>query len=82
MILLLSVRTNTKFNHLHYLGIIKNKLKQYINEQNITLQTFFNLMDTNSDGQITLAEFKQKIKMLTSILDDGEINTLFQAIDR
>jgi Ca2+-binding EF-hand superfamily protein len=46
------------------------------------LQTFFNLMDSNSDGQITLAEFKQKIKMLTSILDDGEINTLFQAIDR
>ena len=46
------------------------------------MQTFFNLMDTNSDGQITLAEFKQKIKMLTSILDDGEINTLFQAIDR
>lgn len=39
-------------------------------------------MDTNSDGEITLPEFKQKIKMLTSILDDGEINVLFQAIDR
>jgi Ca2+-binding EF-hand superfamily protein len=39
-------------------------------------------MDSNSDGQVSLAELKQKLKMLQTPLDDGEMNLLFQTIDR
>lgn len=60
-----------------FAGIIKNKLKQYLHDQDITLQTLFNLMDSNSDGHVSLAELKQKLKMLHTPLEDGEMNILF-----
>lgn len=62
--------------------MIKNKMKQYMTTQDITLATLFKLIDTNSDSQLTISEFKQKMKALQVPLDDNELVSLFQYIDR
>lgn len=62
--------------------MIKNKLKDYMTQQDITLDTLFKLIDTNSDSQLTISEFKQKMKALNIPLDDHELASLFQHIDK
>lgn len=57
-------------------------MKQYMQQQDITLATLFKLIDTNSDQQLTINEFKQKLKALQVPLDDSELHSLFQHIDR
>ena len=51
-------------------------------QQDITLATLFKLIDTNSDEHLSIAEFKQKLKALQTPLDDSEMLTLFQNIDK
>lgn len=65
-----------------FVGVIKNKLKQYMQTQDITLATLFKLIDTNSDQQLSISEFKQKMKALQTPLDDSELQMLFQHLDK
>ena len=65
-----------------YIGTIKNKLKQYMQAQDITLQTLFKLIDTNSDSQLSATEFKLKLKALQTPLDESEMQQLFQLLDK
>jgi hypothetical protein len=46
------------------LRIIKNKLKIYIQTQDINLSSLFRLIDTDSDQVLTLSEFMHKMKAL------------------
>jgi hypothetical protein len=46
------------------LRVIKNKLKIYIQTQDINLSSLFRLIDTDSDQVLTLSEFMHKMKAL------------------
>ena len=50
--------------------------------QDITLATLFKLIDTNNDHQLSISEFKQKMKALQTHLDDSELQMLFQHLDK
>ena len=50
--------------------------------QDITLQTLFKLIDTNSDSQLSATEFKLKLKALQTPLDESEMQQLFQLLDK
>lgn len=52
------------FLNLNILGTIKNKLRNYIEQQDITLSGLFKLIDTNSDEKLELGEFITKMKAL------------------
>lgn len=64
------------------LGVIKNKLKQYMQAQDITLKTLFKLIDTNSDSQLSATEFKLKLKALQTPLDESEIQSFYLLLDK
>lgn len=64
------------------LGTIKNKLKNYIEQQDITLSGLFKIIDTNSDERLDMGEFISKMKALQVNLDDTELKTLFAVLDK
>lgn len=70
-------KLNSNVFMIAYIGIIKNKLKNYITKLDITLSSLFQLIDTNSDQTLSLNEFLQKMKALETKLDDSELRMLF-----
>ena len=61
---LASVSTLSVINDCVCIGVIKNKLKNYIEMNDIGLSSLFKVIDTNSDEMLSLAEFMQKMKSL------------------
>ncbi|CDW85652.1 protein fantom [Stylonychia lemnae] len=66
----------------HIIGIIKNKLKNYIQQQDFTLNSLFQIIDTNSDMNLTMNEFIQKLKAIRIDLEDIQLQNLFQILDK
>lgn len=64
------------------LDMIKQKLKNYILTNDITLQSLFSLVDTDSNQVLTLVEFLQKMKMLYIDLNDDELRNLYKLLDK
>lgn len=64
------------------IGTIKNKLKNYIEMNDIGLSSLFRVIDTNSDEMLSLAEFMQKMKSLQVQLDDYELQELYKVLDK
>lgn len=62
--------------------MIKNKLRNFIIMNDITLNSLFKVIDTNSDEVLTLPEFMQKMKALQIDLDDSELQQLFKVLDK
>jgi len=68
--------------YLSIIGIAKNKIKNFIQSQDLTLSSLFKLIDTNSDASLSLSEFLSKMRAMQMQLDDDEIKVLFKALDK
>jgi len=64
------------------LKAIKNKIKSYIQTQDISLSILFNIMDTDSNKSIDKMEFRSRIQALKINIDTDDIDMLFKSIDR
>ena len=49
--------------------------------RDLNLSVLFNVIDTNSDNQLSKAEFKQKLRALHIGLEEEEMEGLFQDLD-
>ena len=49
--------------------------------QDVTLSVLFNVIDSNSDNQLSKQEFKQKMRGLHMGLDEPELDVLFKDLD-
>ena len=59
----------------------KQKIEQYIVQQDLNLGMMFAIMDTDSDSNITFPEFRQKIRAMHIALDDDECSAFFRRLD-
>lgn len=64
------------------LQLIKNKIREYIIKQDISLNILFTLMDTDGNRNLDFSEFKSKMASLKLPVDDDELKILFKSIDR
>ena len=59
----------------------KQKIEAFMITQDVTLSVLFNVIDSNSDNQLSKAEFKQKMRGLHMGLDEAELEVLFKDLD-
>lgn len=63
------------------LQVAKQKIEQFMISQDVTLSMLFNVIDTNSDNQLSKAEFKHKLRSLHMGLEEEELESLFRDLD-
>ena len=59
----------------------KYKMIRYMKDNNMDLTMIFAIIDTNSDKNISLPEFRSKIRAMHIPLDQEESDSIFQHID-
>lgn len=59
----------------------KAKFEQYIRQKEVNLGVIFSVLDTNSNKEIDIQEFKRKMRGLHTGLDEEEIVALFRSMD-
>lgn len=64
------------------LKVIKSKLKDYIQTNDITLSSLFQLIDSDSNQVLSQSEFIVKMRSLHVPLDDDELRVMFKALDK
>ena len=58
-----------------------SKVERFLIQQDVTLSTLFQVIDSNSDSQLAKAEFKQKMRGLHMGLEEEELEAMFNDLD-
>ena len=59
----------------------KQKIEQYVIQQDLNLGMMFAIIDTNSDSELSFPEFRQKMRAMHIALDDEELSAFFRKLD-
>ena len=59
----------------------RQKIEKYIISQDLNLGMMFAIIDTNSNSEISFAEFRQKIRAMHIPLEDDEAHAFFRHLD-
>jgi hypothetical protein len=80
----LSAMHTTRDEKHHNLSLkqIKASIQSYVLSQDISLNTLFKVLDTDSDKRLELNEFKNKLGALGLKLDDADQTLLFNSLDK
>ena len=72
---------NKRVDHQKYLSA-KQKVEKFILSQDLNIGMMFAIIDTNSDSEIQLNEFKQKLRAMRIQLEEDEMLAFFRGLDK
>ena len=72
---------NKRVDHQKYLSA-KQKVEKFILSQDLNIGMMFAVIDTNSDSEIQLNEFKQKLRAMRIQLEEDEMHAFFRGLDK